>query len=156
MTPAERPGIPGVIAPPPLIFGIPFIAGVVLQHYRPLRFLPALLAYGLGVPLLLGFFLGIPALIAFKRAGTSPNPSKPSSALVTTGPYRITRNPLYLGMLCGYLGGTSLVNSVYLLTFLPIVLVVMHFGVIRREEAYLEKLFGDDYLAYRRRVRRWL
>ena len=156
MTPTERPGIPRVIAPPPLIFGIPFIAGMVLQHYRPLLFLPAVLAYGLGIPLLLGFFVGIPAVIAFKRAGTSPNPWKPSSALVTTGPYRFTRNPMYLGMLCGYLGGTCLVNSAYLLAFLPIILGAMHFGVIRREEAYLGRLFGEEYLAYRRRVRRWL
>jgi protein-S-isoprenylcysteine O-methyltransferase Ste14 len=107
------------------------------------------------VALLLGLIV-LPALLAFRRARTSPKPWKPTTALVTTGPYRFTRNPMYLGFTLLYLSTTVWVNTMWPVLFLPLVLLLMHYGVIIREEAYLERVFGEAYQTYRRRVRRWL
>ena len=111
-------------------------------------------------PLALLFFVlglaGFAAVIAFRRAGTSPNPYRPSSQLVTTGIYRISRNPMYVGFTLWYLAAACWLNNVWLFVLLPIVLLVMLYGVILREERYLERQFGDEYRAYRKRVRRWL
>jgi protein-S-isoprenylcysteine O-methyltransferase Ste14 len=145
-----------VIAPPPLIYALPLAAGLVLQHYRPQAVIPAAWAHLLG-PLLVGLgFGGLPAVLAFRRAGTHPEPWKPVTALVVTGPYRFSRNPMYLGFTLFYLGISLWVNSLWPLLLLPVVLVVMRLGVIAREETYLERRFGDEYRSYRARVRRWL
>lgn len=109
---------------------------------------------GIGA-LVLGMVL-FPALQSFRRANTSPKPWKPTTALVTDGPYRLTRNPMYLGFTLLYLGISFWVNSAWPLFFLPLILVIMQRAVIAREEAYLETLFGDDYRVCRRRVRRWI
>jgi protein-S-isoprenylcysteine O-methyltransferase Ste14 len=156
MTSPERPPIAGVVAPPPLIFGAPLVTGLLLDRWHPLPFLPPTIATWIGIPLFLGLFVGFPAVIAFRRAATSPNPWRPSTALVTDGIYGVTRNPMYLGMLLLYLGGSCWGNSLWPLCFLPLVLGVMHVGVIVREEAYLESQFGEEYRSYRKRVRRWL
>jgi protein-S-isoprenylcysteine O-methyltransferase Ste14 len=100
--------------------------------------------------------IGLWAIIAFRRAGTRPEPWKPVTAFVTSGPYRFTRNPMYVGFTLIYLGVAAMVNTAWPLWFLPAIFLTMHFGVVRREEAYLERRFGDDYRAYRDRVRRWL
>ena len=79
-----------------------------------------------------------------------------TTTIVDTGPYRFTRNPIYLGMVLGLLGLTIALNSLWLLlTLVPFALVI-RYGVVAREEAYLERKFGDDYRRYRARVRRWL
>lgn len=152
----DRAKTSGVIAPPPLIFGVPLVGGLLLDRWHPLPFLPAEWASRIGIPIFLGFLVGFPAVLAFRRAATSPNPWRPSTALVTSGPYRFTRNPMYLGMLLLYLGGSCWGNSLWPIFFLPFVLGIMQFGVILREEAYLEAQFGDAYREYRARVRRWL
>lgn len=148
--------VAGVIAPPPLIFGVPLLAGLLLGRWLPWPFVPPALARPLGGLLVALGLLAIPALLAFRRARTHPEPWKPTSALVTTGPYRFSRNPMYLGMTLLYLGLTTWWNVAWPLVALPVVLGVLHVGVIAREERYLEGLFGDEYRAYRRRVRRWL
>jgi protein-S-isoprenylcysteine O-methyltransferase Ste14 len=154
--PDVSPDIPHVIAPPPLIYALPLAAGLVLNHYRPWPALPAGIARIAGPVCVLLGCIGFPAIIAFFRAGTRPEPWRPSTALVIAGPYRITRNPMYLGFALLYLGTSLWVNTAWPLLALPAVLLVMHFGVIRREEAYLERRFGDPYRAYRARVRRWI
>jgi protein-S-isoprenylcysteine O-methyltransferase Ste14 len=98
----------------------------------------------------------LPAVLAFRRAGTHPQPWRPATALVVTGPYRFSRNPMYVGATLFYIGISFWVNSLWPLLLLPVVLVIMSRGVIAREEAYLERLFGDEYRSYRSRVRRWL
>jgi protein-S-isoprenylcysteine O-methyltransferase Ste14 len=90
------------------------------------------------------------------RVGSDPNPYKPATALAVHGPYRYTRNPMYLAMTIFYLGLTLLVNTLWPLVLLPAVLLVVQRGVINREERYLERTFGDAYRAYKARVRRWL
>lgn len=148
--------IPGVIAPPPLIYLVPLVLGIAYGRQVPLAVLPRPWAWGLGAICLGLSGLVISALRAFQRARTRPQPWKPTTALVVDGPYRFTRNPMYVGFTLIYLGVTLLVNTLWPLLLLPAVLLVMEFLVIRREERYLERKFGDDYRAYLQAVRRWL
>src|ERR1041384_6442375 len=140
---------PGVVAPPPLLYAVPLAAGLVAQHYRAQSVLPPPVGRVVGVGLVVLGFIAFAPVAAFRRAGTSPNPWKPVTALVVSGPYRWTRNPMYLGLTLWYLGITAWVN-----TLRP--LLALHFGVIRREEAYLERQFGGEYRRYKATVRRWL
>lgn len=103
-----------------------------------------------------GLLLGIAALGLFRRKGTKPEPWKPSSALVTTGVYRFTRNPMYLGMLFLYAGVALMAGGPLTIGPLALVFLTLNFYVIGREEAYLERRFGEAYAEYRERVRRWL
>lgn len=91
-----------------------------------------------------------------RREGENPNAYKPTRAVVTTGPYTFSRNPMYVSMILVYAGIALIVNTIWPLAFLPVALAALHYGVTRREERYLEKLFGDWYRQYRARVRRWL
>jgi protein-S-isoprenylcysteine O-methyltransferase Ste14 len=146
----------GVIAPPPLIYAVPLALGLVVHYVSPLHVLSAQAARVIGPVVVVLGSIGLPALIAFHRAGTSAKPWRPATALVLTGPYRFTRNPMYLGFTLLYLGITLWVNSVWPLLILPVVVVVMDRGVIAREEAYLEARFGEEYRRYKARVRRWV
>lgn len=150
----------GVVAPPPLIFLAGLALGLGADRVFDLPTLPERSASG-------GLWLGLAfggfglALIAwagsrFLRAGTPLPPHRPTSALVTTGPYARSRNPIYLGLAFVYLGVVCATASLGILIFFPAVVLVMEFGVIRREERYLERRFGSDYRDYKQRVRRWL
>ncbi len=146
----------GIRVPPPIVYTVPLMVGLLIHHWHPIKILPVGLGASVGIgALLLGMVL-VPAVLSFRRAKTSPKPWKPTTALVTNGPYRITRNPMYLGFTLLYLGVSFWVNTAWPVVFLPLILVVMQRAVIAREEAYLETLFGDEYRAYRLRVRRWL
>ena len=90
------------------------------------------------------------------RAGTNVLPSKPALTIVTEGPFRFTRNPLYVANVFTYLGLTLISNSVWPLFFFAPMLGVLHWGIVRREERYLENKFGEPYRAYKSRVRRYL
>lgn len=162
---------PGVIAPPPLIYlGFLLVGwGLAELGTRPeavtagFGWLAA--GYGLemgvrrGVALALiigGLLLDGMAAGLFRRRGTAVEPWKPSTALVTGGVYRFSRNPIYLGFAITYLGFAVAMDSwIVLLLLLPCLVVVDRF-VIQREERYLAAKFGADYEAYRTRVRRWL
>jgi protein-S-isoprenylcysteine O-methyltransferase Ste14 len=91
-----------------------------------------------------------------RRAGTNILPNKPTLTIVTEGPFRFTRNPLYVTNALFYTGLTLVFNTPWPLLLLAPMLLVVHWGIIRREEEYLEAKFGDAYLAYKARVRRWL
>ena len=146
----------GVIAPPPLLYAVPLAIGLLVQHWYRLPILSPGRGTILGIVLVLGGLVGAPAITAFRRADTSPKPWVPTTALVTSGPYRFTRNPMYLGFTLMYLGVAFWANTAWPLLFLPVVLVAMHFGVIVREEAYMAATFGEEYEQYRARVRRWV
>ena len=92
----------------------------------------------------------------FRRARTSFDVRKPSTSLITTGPFRFSRNPIYLAMTLLQLGIGIAVDGVWILAALVRALVAMHYGVIVREERYLERKFGDAYRGYKTSVRRWL
>lgn len=147
----------GVVAPPPLIFGVPLLASLLINRKPKLAFLPEGVNRLLGWPLVLG---GVSLMLWFfvtmKRADTPIDPREPVSNLITHGPFRYTRNPAYLAMTMIFAGTASIKNSLPSILLLPIIFAVMNRGVIEREEAYLERLFGAEYLRYRESVRRWV
>jgi protein-S-isoprenylcysteine O-methyltransferase Ste14 len=157
MVTEEEPDTAGVVAPPPLIYLAGLIAGFALEALLPGVDLPAWLEWGVG-PLLVASGLGLLLWFntLFSRKGTAVEPWKPTTAIVTTGPYRFTRNPAYLGMALTYTGIALMSSAVWVLVPLPLVLVVINRGVIAREERYLDRKFGEEYVGYRRTVRRWI
>lgn len=93
---------------------------------------------------------------AMRRSGTPVNPYKPTAAIVSDGPYRFSRNPIYVGNAIFYVGLALTINTLWLFLLLPVLIAILRFGVIAREERYLEQKFGEDYFRYKRAVRRWL
>jgi protein-S-isoprenylcysteine O-methyltransferase Ste14 len=154
---AEHRDAAGVGLPAPAIFAGLFIIGLALNWAIPAVALPPG-ARTLGWALLIAGFvaIGLPGIIALRRAGTSPNPRRPTTALVVTGPYRFTRHPLYLSMTIIYAGLALAVNAVVALVLLPVAVALIDRGPMVREERYMEQKFGDAYRAYKARVRRWL
>lgn len=142
---------------PPVIFGLSLMAMLGLDHGLPgPRLLsPALAPLGL-VPAVCGVALGGWAIRRFIRARTSPKPWDTPIALVACGPYRFSRNPMYLGLLLCLVGAGLALGTTTPLLILPLFVLVMNMLFIRREEAILGRIFGDEYRAYRMRVRRWL
>ena len=150
----------GVRFPPPFLFVIGFLAGWVLDRYwhaLPLsRFAGSALEPLGWSALVLGAILIGWGMVTFRRAKTAIHPHHSASQLVTHGPYRFTRNPMYTGLTIAYLGGSALVDSSWPIIVLPIVLLVLLNTVISREEMYLRDAFGAEYTAYVASVRRWL
>ena len=143
---------------PPVAWAIAVLAGLALNWLIPLPFVPAAVPAGW-----LGAMVFVLALVIFAwaiatvtRAGSNVPTNLPTTTIVDTGPYGFTRNPIYLGMLLGLIGLALAFNTLWLLfTLVPFALVI-RYGVIAREEVYLERKFGDVYRSYRVRVRRWL
>jgi protein-S-isoprenylcysteine O-methyltransferase Ste14 len=148
---------PGVVAPPPLIYAGALGVGLLLNRLRPVGFLPDGLRRGFGLALFVGGgVIGSLGLREMSRAGTNVDPYKPTTAIVEGGPYRFTRNPLYVGLTLMYAGIAAFANALPAAVLLPGVLAIMRRGVIEREERYLERKFGEEYLRYKGRVRRWI
>ena len=146
----------GIIAPAPLLYGGAFVLGLVVGWLRPELILsPSTFPIGFLV-LAVGGVLAIGSKRTLERAGTSANPSLPATALVTTGPFRFSRNPLYLARTLLYLGLALAMNTLGPLVTLGPLLLILHYGVIGREERYMDARFGDAYRHYRTQVRRWL
>ena len=148
---------PGVITPPPFIYAGALAAGLLANRRFRLRFLPRPLARTLGPLLILGgFAVGLLGFRELRRVGTNVDPYRPATAVVTGGPYRFTRNPMYVGFTLMYAGISAWTNALLPILMLPAVQQLMRRGVIEREERYLERKFGDEYLQYKGRVRRWI
>ena len=145
------------MARPPLVYGAAMVTGVFLEFGWPLPFLPRLLAALLGsVLVVVAVVVFAYAIRQFQTAGTPVPGNKPTTVLVRTGPYRCSRNPIYVAFSLFQLGIASWVNSVWLLATLIAAVALMAAVVIPREERYLERRFGADYVDYKRSVRRWL
>jgi protein-S-isoprenylcysteine O-methyltransferase Ste14 len=145
--------------PPPFIYLGALIAGIGIGLLPgvPSLGLPDGLRYVGGAALLLvGAGLLLAAASRFRSSGTNVEPWKPVSTIVSVGPYRWTRNPMYLGMALVYAGIALACGSLTALVLLPIVLAIVQTRVIAREERYLETKFGEDYRRYKAGVRRWL
>ncbi|MFY9268274.1 MAG: isoprenylcysteine carboxylmethyltransferase family protein [Candidatus Manganitrophaceae bacterium] len=147
---------PKIIAPPPLIYLSGWMIGWLLERVVPLPTLPEGLRYLLGLPpIAIAAFFIFSAFRAMREAQTAVNPYQPTTAIVTSGPYRFTRNPLYLSLTLLYLGISFLWRISGPILLLPLVLLIIRWGVINREETYLENKFGEEYLRYKAGVRRW-
>ena len=147
----------GVVAPSPLFYAAGLLIGLVLDFLWPLALMPDRGHY----PVAFIAIAAAGALIAwvvfeFRKAGTKLDPRRPTSTLVTTRPFRLSRNPAYLSLCLLYVGIGIATDGVWTLGMIVPVLVAMHVGVIFREERYLEAKFGEDYRRYKASVRRWL
>lgn len=148
---------PGVIAPPPLIYLGGLLVGFGLQALLPHTSVPDFVRWPVGgAMIVIGVSLARAFFRAFARASTPVSPYSTPRKLVTSGPYRISRNPGYLGMALVYAGIAVITESLWALAILAVVIALVDRGVIAREELYLEHKFGAEYLTYRSRVRRWL
>jgi len=148
----------GISVPPPLIFVGGFLIGLAVEWAVPVSAPPVPLRVAVGLLGLAGFlyFDGF-ATRVFGRAGTSVLPfGDRTTSVVSDGPYRFSRNPMYVGMTLLYVGVAVATGVMWALATLPIVLVVIRRYVIAREEAYLTAKFGDSYREYQSRVRRWI
>ena len=154
----DTPETAQVLIRPPLAWALAVIAGLVLDWLEPLPFLPEDWPAGLvgAVVFVLALVLAIWAIDTMTRAGTNVPTNRPTTAIVESGPYRFTRNPIYLGMFGGLIGLGIAFDNPWLLLMMALFALVIRYGVVVREEAYLERMFGDAYRGYRRRVRRWL
>jgi len=148
-----------VRVPPPAVFFIATVLGVALHLFvHPLRLpLPTVVRLALGAALA----AAATALVAttfghFRRTGQDPAPWKPSPALIVEGPYRFSRNPMYLGVVCTQIALGVLLNQLWISALALPALAVVHVIAVRPEERYLRATFGDAYDAYCRRVRRYI
>jgi protein-S-isoprenylcysteine O-methyltransferase Ste14 len=153
----DEPDNPGIKVPPPLIYLLPLLLGLVLDRKAHLPFLPR------GVVRIVGLLLiGCGGLIAgwwrktMRDADAPVRTDRPVPRLTTAGPFGYSRNPAYLSLAMIYAGIAVLRNSLWTILFLPLVLYVIQREVIGREEQYLERTFREEYLAYKARVRRWV
>lgn len=160
MTGDPAPDNAGVRFPPPLVFLAALAVGYAVEWLWRVPLAPpgwslAVRIAG-GAALALGFWFMFSALGQFRRLGTRPEPWEPATALALDGPYRFTRNPMYLGMAL-VLGGLALIgNALWPLLMVVPAVVVIRTQVIAREERYLEARFGNQYRDFKKRVRRWL
>ena len=150
----------GVFVPPPLLFALPLLGAIILHSRRPW-----VIAEGGSTTLVIGAFAAIGGAIAlvlasiatFRQAETTILPAgRPTTAIVERGPYRLTRNPMYLSMAIAYCGASMALNNFWAIVFLPAIVAVVDVFVIRREERYLAAKFGQTYRDYCSRVRRWI
>jgi protein-S-isoprenylcysteine O-methyltransferase Ste14 len=147
----------GVPFPPPTVYVLGLLLAIPLELLFPTGGLPVLVTViGTLIGVAISLYMDGGAMSHFSRADTPAIPFKPTEALVTTGPYRFTRNPMYVGMAALYIALALAFGLLWAFAFLPVVLIIIDRQVIAREEPYLERLFGQEYLEYKQRVRRWL
>jgi protein-S-isoprenylcysteine O-methyltransferase Ste14 len=148
---------PNVVVFPPLLYSGTIVVSLILHWLKPWYLTHSWQLRMVGIPFVVGAAaIGIWGERTLKHAGTNVNPMQPTLAIVSDGPYRFTRNPLYLALIGLYLGITLAVGTVWPLVFLIPVVLVTHFGIIKREERYLAGKFGEPYSEYTKRVRRWI
>jgi len=149
-----------VFVPPPLLFVAPLLVGLWLnaRSHWPIVAVrsPVLIALGV-ITIVAGLAIDVAAIRTFGKRGTTVLPAfRSTSVIVDSGPYRFSRNPMYVGLSLIYVGVSVALNTIWPLALLPVAVIAVDQYVIRREERYLSSRFGNEYEAYRRRVRRWL
>ena len=145
------------IVRPPLVYLVSIVVGALVHLVAPLPFVTRTLAVPLGASVVVvAIALFSFSVAKFRAAGTPVPARKPTTAIVRTGPYRFSRNPIYLAFSVFHVGIAIWVNSLWLLATLAGALLLMHYVVIPTEERYLERRFGAEYLDYKASVRRWL
>ena len=153
----SSPDTPGVVTPPPLIFATALALGWLLDQVVPLPVLPgAIAAWAAAVPGIAALVLVAASVREMRRAHTAVSPFTPSTALVRTGPYGRSRNPIYVALILLSLGLALLADTLWCALLLVPAVVVLRRFVIAREEAYLERRFGEAYRSYVEATPRWL
>jgi len=150
---------PGVIAFPPLIWAMGATISA-LVHFFAIR-MPMMSSYRVClvcgiVIMIIAPTLAISALVTFKKAGTNINPAEPALTIARGGPYRFTRNPMYLALCLLQVALGFFLNDWITILFVVPLFLILHYGVVLREERYLTAKFGEPYLELKRTVRRWL
>jgi protein-S-isoprenylcysteine O-methyltransferase Ste14 len=146
------------IVRPPIAWALAFLAGLAMDWIYRMPWIPAAWpSIWIGaVVFAAAFALAVWAIVTIRRAGTAVETRKPTTRIIEHGPYGFTRNPIYLGMFLGLIGLATGFDSLWILIALIPFYFVIRYGVVAREEAYLERKFGQVYLDYKSRVRRWL
>jgi protein-S-isoprenylcysteine O-methyltransferase Ste14 len=157
-SPMSKPDVANLgFVRPPFVYLVALLIGVGLDLVRPARWLPAEFAAWVGIPIIVAALaLFVSSIRRFQALGTPVPGNKPATAIVKSGPYRFSRNPIYLAFSLLVLGIACALNSLWLLATLAAAVSVMSFVVIPREERYLERRFGAEYLDYKAQVGRWL
>ncbi len=149
---------PGVYIPPPLFYVLTFLAAVFIQKQIPIAdslFHQQLTKIAGAFFLIIALFFLVKSLRQFVQTRNTLVTIKPASSLQTNGIYRITRNPMYTGLAIVYLGISCFIGNWWNIILFPLLLVVVQEYIIKKEEKYLERRFGQEYLYYKTKVRRW-
>jgi protein-S-isoprenylcysteine O-methyltransferase Ste14 len=158
-TAESKQGGARVRIPPPLVFLVANVGGVGLRYLvvtPPLPFARVVQLIVGGVLAVAAIALGLPAFGLFKKSGQDPRPWTPAPSLVLGGPYRFTRNPMYVSMVTLTVGIGFLAGSLWVVIAAVVALLIVHFTAVLPEEAYLTEKFGDDYRRFKKKVRRYL
>jgi protein-S-isoprenylcysteine O-methyltransferase Ste14 len=150
---------PGIYFPPPLIYAVIFLAAVFIQKKIPIddHFFKSRMTIVIGILfILLAVYFGTRSMHQFIQSKNTIIPNKPAASLQTTGVYHSTRNPMYLALMMLYLGLSCLIGNWWNIILLPLLLLIIQEYIIKKEEKYLVRKFGQEYIDYRHRVRRWL
>jgi protein-S-isoprenylcysteine O-methyltransferase Ste14 len=148
---------PGVIAFPPLIWLVTAVISVLMHLFVRLPIMSYRICLVCGIVfVILAPTLALSALRTMKAAGTNVHPSEPVLAVVRDGPFRFTRNPMYLALCLLQVALGFFLNDWITLLFVTPLVLILHYGVVLREERYLAAKFGEPYLQYKREVRRWI
>lgn len=155
---SDKPDAPDVVIHPPIALAIALVLAFALNWFWPLPFVPPAIPHiQAGVLLVIAMLLIIRwAAVTFRKARTNILTSQATTAIVATGPFAYSRNPIYVGALIGMVGAALAFDSLWFLVALVVIWLVLRYGVIAREETYLERKFGAPYLDYKSKVRRWL
>ncbi|NOQ94452.1 MAG: isoprenylcysteine carboxylmethyltransferase family protein [Methylophaga sp.] len=153
----EDKGSSGVIIPPPIVYFVCILIGIGLNYLWPFSFFPQSIQDPIGYSIIaLSILLFGLVLREFSKSGTSTDYRKSTVAIISTGPFCYSRNPIYLSLTMLNIGVAFVVGSFWVIIMtIPAVLIV-HYAVILKEEAYLIKKFGDEYHCYMNSVRRWI
>lgn len=147
----------GVIVPAPVPYAVALVVGAVIEVILPTTLLPRVVGLWLGaVSILISIPIVISAVRALRRGRTAFDARKPTTSLVTDGAFRYSRNPTYLSLTLLYVGLAFVLDSLWVLLMGVPAVAVTHWGIVLREERYLESKFGEEYRRYAQRVRRWI
>jgi len=150
---------PGVYIPPPLFYVLTFLAAVFIQKKAPINDIlfhqPLTKIIGVILVLIALFFL-VRSLRQFFQSKNTVITMKPAASLQTSGIYSITRNPMYVGLALVYLGVSCFVGNWWTIILFPFLLLLVQEYIIKREESYLVRKFGQEYMVYKTKVRKWL
>ena len=150
---------PGVYIPPPLFYVVAFFAALLLQKLVPLnkQFFYTTTSKIIGSAIILiSLFFNFPALRQFFKTKNTLVTIKPANSLQTTGIYSISRNPMYVSLLLLYVGLSFIIGNWWHLILLPLLFLIVQEYIIKREEKYLDRRFGEQYFDYKTKVRRWI